>query len=101
MILVKIYWNTYPDGTWVNIEEVDWDSKSSPVSYYGPFDSITDAISWMENDYPDDDTDVHDMVADDFDLPKDWYINTPESIRGDHPDEDIRDDVEDVPPLLS
>lgn len=92
MILVKIYWNTdadgepVPDGTPL---------EDGPLSYFGPFDTIVQAISWMENDYPDGDTDVHDMVADDFDIPVEVvpYINKPDSIFGDIPDEDIRDDV--------
>lgn len=96
MILVKIYWNTHPDGSHVNYEEVDWDSVHAPVSFYGPFDSITDAVSWMENDYPEGDTDVHDMVADDFDLPRGWVINSPDSVHGDIPDEDIRDDSQEI-----
>lgn len=96
MIAVKIYWNTHPDGEPVNYEGVDWDAIEAPVSIYGPFETIEQAISWMENDYPQDDTDVHDMVADDFDIPQDWYVNAPASIFGDIPDEDIRDDSQEI-----
>lgn len=93
-ILVKIYWNTEADGTPV---PDDVDLEDGPLSYYGPFDDITSAISWMENDYPDDDTDVYEIVADDFDIPADAdFINSPDSIFGDHPDEDIRDDSQEL-----
>lgn len=94
MILVKAYWNTEADGTPVPDDANDEDR---PISYYGPFDSIDDAVSWMNNDYPDDDTDLYEMVADDFDIPMYQvpYINLPSSINGDIPDEDIRELTED------
>lgn len=99
MICVKIYWNTDVDGRPV---PEDTPLEDGPISYYGPFDSMTDAISWMENDYPEDDEDVMEMVADDFYLP--WHVErnviSPDSIFGDIPDEDIRDD-DDEPTLLS
>lgn len=95
MILVKIYWNTDEHG-----EEVDHSVplEDMPMSYYGPFDDISQAISWMENDYPDGDTDVHDMVADDFKISKQVvpHINSPSSIHGDIPDEDIRPDSQEI-----
>lgn len=102
MIAVKIYWNTHSDGPEVNLEAVDWNTIDSPVSLYGPFESITQAISWMENDYPDGDTDVHDMVADDFDVPKHWFVNDPARFRDgsfvdpEHPDEDIRTESQEI-----
>lgn len=94
MIAVKIYWNTDADGEPV---PNDIDLEDGPISYYGPFEDITRAVSWMENDYPDGDMDVYDMVADEFDLPEGTPVNEPNSIFGDQPDEDVRDDVEDEP----
>lgn len=93
-ICVKTYYNTEADGKPV---PDDVGMEDMPITYHGPFDTITDAISWMENDYPDGDTDVFEQVADDFDLPRGTFINDPKSIFGDIPDEDIRDDVEDEP----
>lgn len=98
MIAVKVYWNTYPDGTAVNTEAVDWNTIDAPVSVYGPFESITDAVSWMDNDYPDNDTDTHDLIADLFDIPEHWDVNSPDlfrdgsSVDPEHPDVDIRTD---------
>lgn len=93
MICVKIYWNTDADG--IDVPD-DVDLEDGPISYYGPFTSMSRAVSWMNNDFPEDDEDVHEMVAGEFDLEKGVYINTPESIFGDVPDVDIRD-YEDVP----
>lgn len=95
MILVKIYWNTEANGEPVP-DDVGLDDM--PLSLYGPFDTIDEAIDWMNNDYPDDDTDVHDMVADDYNVMRMdlQYVNSPDSIFGDHPDEDIRDDSQEI-----
>lgn len=95
MIAVKIYWNTDSRGEFIT-ETVELGDM--PCSYYGPFDSIVDAISWMENDYPDGDTEVHDMVADDFDLPESVLhnVNAPDSIFGDIPDTDIREESREI-----
>lgn len=95
---VKIYWNTDADGHWVDVRSLD----DQPFSIYGPFDSITDAVSWMENDYPDDDTDVYSMVADDFDIPAHWVISDPRMFQDglntdpEHPDEDIRPESQEL-----
>lgn len=89
MILVKIYWNTEADGSPV---PEDIDIEDGPLSYYGPFSSVTEAEYWMEDEYPDGDTDVRDMVAGDFHLHEDVYINPPNVIHGGIPDEDIRFD---------
>lgn len=78
MIAVKVYWNTHPDGTEVNFETVDWDDIQAPISIYGPFDTIEEAVDWMTDGYPDGDTDVHDMTADDYDIPSDWHVNPPD-----------------------
>lgn len=92
MILVKTYYNTEADGRRV---PEDVPMEEMPITYHGPFDSISDAVDWMENEYPDDDTDVYEQIADDFDIPEDAdYINDPDSIRGDIPDEDIREITE-------
>lgn len=87
MYLVKTYYNTEADGTPV---EEDRALEERPITYHGPFDDITQAISFIENDWPDGDTDITEQIADDFDLPEGTYINTPESIHGDVPDVDIR-----------
>lgn len=87
MILVKIYYNTDENNRKVP-ENVSLEDL--PICYFGPFDDITHAISWMENDYPDDDPDVYEMVADHFDLSDDVAINAPDSIFGDQLDEDVR-----------
>ena len=93
MICVKIYWNTDENG---EVVPDDVDLEDGPISYYGPFDDISQAISWMENDYPDEDSDVYEMIADDFDLGRDVYINKPDSIFGDIPDEDIRHESQEI-----
>lgn len=95
MILVKIYWNTEADGTPV-AEHTDL--EDGPISYVGPFDSIVDAVYWMENTYPDDDTDVYEMVADEFEfgVHEPVHVNTPYSLFSDIPDEDIRDDSREI-----
>lgn len=96
MILVKAYFNTDEHGAYV-FDGVD-DIEDLPICYYGPFDSISRAISWMENDYPDGDEDLHDMIADDFSFPEGQvpFINTPDSIFGDLPEEDIRPESQEI-----
>lgn len=90
MILVKIYWNDDEKGEFT----AETTNGEVPCSYYGPFRDIVTAISWMENDYPQDDPDVLDWIADEFEIPYHLLerINTPDSIHGDIPDEDIRTD---------
>jgi hypothetical protein len=87
MIAVKIYWNTHPSGAAVNFETVDWDDIEAPMSIYGPFETIEDAVEWM-NDYPDGDDDLHDMTADDYDIPADWYVNDPVEFTNQNKDDD-------------
>lgn len=95
MIAVRIHWHTYADGSPVPHETAMADR---PHSFYGPFRDITAAISWIENDYPDGDEDVYEIVADDFDIPPHAaWLNAPESIFGDDPDEDVRDYVDESP----
>lgn len=92
IIAVKTYYNTEADGS---IVPDDVPLEEMPITYHGPFDSMTEAISWMENDYPDGDTDVYEQIADEFDIPMEW-LNDPASIYGDIPDEDIRDDSQEL-----
>lgn len=100
MILVKTYYNTDADGRVVP-EGVPMEDM--PITYHGPFDTLDDAVSWMENEWPEDDTDVYEQFADDFDLPRGTPVNDPESIHGDIPDEDIREvtdeELRDLGPL--
>lgn len=99
MILVKVFYNTEADNTPVP-EDVPMDEL--PVSFFGPFDSMVEAVSWLENDYPDDE-DVYDIIADDFDLEVEFgvgeepVINDPKSLFGDIPDEHLVDDDDDQP----
>jgi len=88
MYLVKTYYNTEADGSPV---PEDVPMEEMPITYHGPFDSMTDAVSWMENEWPDGDTDVYEQIADDFDLPDGTPINDPASIWGDIPDGDLPD----------
>ena len=93
-ILVRIFYNTDAEGVWIDADSLA--EEDLPTTYHGPFDTIHDAISWMENDYPDGDTDVYDMVADDFDIPADAdYINDPANIYEGR-DEDIRTDSQEI-----
>lgn len=87
-ILVKTYYSTDENGKPV---PSDVPLEEMPITYHGPFDSISDAIGWMENEWPDGDTDVYDQAAGDYRLPRGTPINSPESIRGDIPDDDIRE----------
>lgn len=93
MICVKIYFNTDAENKWVYTE--DTEIEDLPICFFGPFESLDRAISWMENDYPDGDTDVYDMVADEFDIPKEW-LNDPATVNGDIPDEDIRPESQEI-----
>jgi hypothetical protein len=52
--LVRIFYNTDPEGTWV--EEGDWTN----VTLHGEFSSSEEAEAWLEA-YPDGDKDVKDM----------------------------------------
>lgn len=99
MIAVKIYFNTDENNFWVdeNTKLENW-----PMCVYGPFDDIQAAIDWMENDYPDGDTDVHDMIADDFDIPEGWHVNSPDAFKDGsaadpvNPDVDIRTESQEI-----
>lgn len=57
-----------------------------PTVYHGPFDSFEEAELWMRDIYPDDDQDVYDQFAAEFDINPSW-LNDPTSI-----DQDIRPD---------
>lgn len=87
MFAVKTYYNTEADGSLVEETRA---MEDRPITYHGPFDSMTQAISWMDNVWPDGDTDVVEQVADDFPEEEIEHLNSPESIFGDIPDEDIR-----------
>lgn len=92
---VETIYNTEADGSPVP-EDVPEDEM--PRTFHGPFDTLEEAISWMENDYPDGDTDVYEQYANDYpDEVFNGYLNDPKSIFGDIPDDDIRDDVAEVP----
>lgn len=80
MILVKAYFSTDENGKYV-LDDYD-DIEDLPICYYGPFDTMEEAVNWMEDEYPDDDEDLYEIVADDFDLEEDVYINAPDSIHG-------------------
>jgi hypothetical protein len=53
-----VEFNTEADGT-----RVSETARTLPRCVYGPFADEAAAVRWMEEDYPDDDTDVHDMWA--------------------------------------
>lgn len=74
---VTITWNTHPDGTWVEetTTEEDW-----PRCHYGPFVDQGAATHWMEDVYPDGDTDVEDMWAHEADPATLGYVNPPETV---------------------
>lgn len=81
MIAVKVMYNTEPDGSEVDVLNTDWDDIKAPQSIYGPFDSIEDAVIWMNELYPDSDMDVYDMEAGEYDIPDDWYVNPASTIQ--------------------
>lgn len=81
MILVKTYFNTEADGSPIH-DSVPL--KDLPVTYHGPFDTIPDAEMFMNNVWPDDDTEVYEQIADEFKrIPMSW-VNDPSVLR--HPD---------------
>lgn len=86
--LVKVYWRTDAAGYPVDPKA---DLEEGPIGYYGPFPNVDEASEWMETSAPDD-PDIRAMHADDFHLEEDVYINPPEEIFGDIPDDDIRVD---------
>ena len=90
MILVKTLYNTEADGTPV-ADGVD--EEDMPTTYHGPFESDEAAEAWL-SEWPDD-QDVYEQYINDYDLPRGTIINTPESLFGGLPDEDVREDVED------
>jgi len=67
---------------------VTWDNGDEAV--YGPFENVSRADSWIENELPDDG--VVDAVW--GYVPNDMTMNDPSTVNGDIPDEDIRDDTE-------
>lgn len=76
-ICVKTYYNTDENNDPV---PEDVELEDMPITYHGPFETMLDAIVWMREIYPDDDTDVYEQIADDFDLPDGTYINGPDTI---------------------
>lgn len=86
-ICVKTYYNTDENNDPV---PDDVQLEDMPITYVGPFETMAEAIDWMNNVYPDGDEDVYEQVADDYDLPEGTYINHPDSLFGGTPEEDIR-----------
>lgn len=78
-----VEFNSEADGS-----PVPEDAEKYPVCLFGPFEDQEAAVSWMENDYPDDDTDVHDIWADEaaavaarLELdPATMYLNPPSTV---------------------
>lgn len=85
MIGVVVEWNTDSDNKWV--DEVDRpvmhddSSLTYPLSVYGPFATMEDAMTWMTDALPDN-MDVLDMYSLNHDFPKSWPIANP----SDYPD---------------
>jgi hypothetical protein len=55
--MVHIQYNTDHDGRDIDPEHEEW-----PETFHGPFYSQQEAADWC-NDYPDGDTDIHDMYV--------------------------------------
>jgi hypothetical protein len=55
MYLVRITYNTDPEGKWVDATIDD-----SNQTLHGPFDTQDEGMSWIHS-YPDGDTDVYDL----------------------------------------
>jgi hypothetical protein len=74
---VMIEFNTDSDGRWVEVDDLPEDQV--PKCIFGPFATERDAWDWMENDYPQDDTDVYDMYSFRPDDPRALgYVNSPD-----------------------
>lgn len=73
---VTVEFNTEADGS-----PVAKDATEFPRCHFGPFPDEAAAIYWMEEIYPDGDTDVYDMWVvrpeDSGDL---GYVNPPETV---------------------
>lgn len=76
VIAVKTLFNTDWDGTPVPDDVAEDDL---PTTYHGPFDTIEEAIFWLEEIYPDGDTDVYDQDAGEFEVEPQW-LNDPASL---------------------
>lgn len=50
-----------------------------PTTYHGPFESIEAAENWMNNVYPDGDTDVYDQFCGEYEVEESW-LNDPNSL---------------------
>lgn len=90
MIIVKAFFNTDTEGRRVDTESLALDDL--PQCWYGPFDDISEAVSFMENDYPDGDTDLYEMIANDFEVPEGTFLNDPMEWRKQFEEDDIRDE---------
>jgi hypothetical protein len=94
MIVVAVYYSTEADGSPVP-EDVPMDEL--PLCYFGPFADKDLAEDWMHNEYPDNDRDVYEILV--VDIPDDtdpYVINDPDKLFGEFPDEDIRDDSQEL-----
>lgn len=74
MILVKTYYNTDEHN---NPVPDDVELENMPITYHGPFNYMEDAEFFMNEVWPDGDTDIHEQIADVFtDVPMKW-VNDP------------------------
>jgi hypothetical protein len=79
MILVKTYFNTDHENKPV---PEDTPLEKMPITYHGPFESMYDATQFMNEVWPDDDTDIYEQISDVFDdVPLEW-VNDPNSLFG-------------------
>lgn len=76
MIVVTVYYNTDADGRPVP-ENVSL--EDGPQCIFGPFDSMEEAVEWMNYGYPDGDTEVEEILAHERDdvWGEGVYVNSP------------------------
>lgn len=79
MIAVKTIYNTEADGSEVPDDVVEEDM---PCTYHGPFKNMDEAVHFMNEVWPDNDTDIYEQYADEYDIPEEW-LNDPKSLFGD------------------
>lgn len=73
MILVKTYFNTDHEN---NLVPDDTPLEEMSITYHGPFESMSAAAIFMNDEWPDGDTDIHEQIADEFsDIPIEWVNN--------------------------
>lgn len=77
-IAVCTWYNNEADGSPV-ADDLQFDDPAYPKTYHGPFETIEEAVDWMNDVWPDGDTDVAEQEVAEYEVEPEW-LNSPDSL---------------------